>query len=451
MMKKWTQIPVLLAGNKNSLSKAYLFAALLSAGLVLGNSALAELRYTITDLGTLGGITSIGTGINASGQVTGSTDTKMVTNDRKPHAFITNSSGQMTDLAPLSILSAGLGINASGQVTGYYWGSSHHAFVTNSSGKLIDLGTLLQGSKVSTSEGNGINDSRQVTGYSYDNGNYHAFVTSPNGQMSDLGTLGGRHSFGYGINNAGQVTGFAMTITGSGHAFITGSSGQLIDLGVLPGGIASIGRGINASGQVTGGATVAGGKSHAFVTNSSGQMIDLGTLRNGYHTIGIGINTSGQVVGFDSPDNPLNTGSLITTSSLGKIAFVTDNGIMKNINALISGANAANWRLTVAYAINDAGQITGAGYNNNGNIFSDGVLHAILLTPVGAPPPPPTPIQNSVSPINLGSSTPDCPKACDGNPINAATGNKFQAETDFVGTPGTGLEMRRFYNSQNSL
>jgi len=53
-------------------------------------------------------------------------------------------------------------------------------------------------------------------------------------------------------------------------------------------------------------------------------------------------------------------------------------------------------------------------------------------------------------PKNQGKADPDCPKTCDGNPINAATGNKFQVETDFVGAPHTGLEIRRFYNSQNS-
>lgn len=59
-------------------------------------------------------------------------------------------------------------------------------------------------------------------------------------------------------------------------------------------------------------------------------------------------------------------------------------------------------------------------------------------------------IIKTASPKNQGSADPDCPKTCDGNPINAATGNKFQVETDYVGAPHTGLEIRRFYNSQNS-
>jgi RHS repeat-associated protein len=37
-----------------------------------------------------------------------------------------------------------------------------------------------------------------------------------------------------------------------------------------------------------------------------------------------------------------------------------------------------------------------------------------------------------------------------GNPINAATGNKFQIETDFIAAPNTGLALTRYYNSQDT-
>ncbi len=51
----------------------------------------------------------------------------------------------------------------------------------------------------------------------------------------------------------------------------------------------------------------------------------------------------------------------------------------------------------------------------------------------------------------MGSpSKADCPAACDGNPINAAVGNKYQPETDFVAAAHTELELRRFYNSQDT-
>lgn len=56
-------------------------------------------------------------------------------------------------------------------------------------------------------------------------------------------------------------------------------------------------------------------------------------------------------------------------------------------------------------------------------------------------------IQLNKSPKNLGQ--PDCPSCMEGNPINAATGNKFQTETDYQGPANTGLEFKRYYNSQD--
>ena len=68
--------------------------------------------------------------------------------------------------------------------------------------------------------------------------------------MTDLGTLGGNQSFGRGINDAGQVTGYSITSTGETHAFLY-SNGQMMDLGTL-GGAGSGGYAINNAGQVTG-------------------------------------------------------------------------------------------------------------------------------------------------------------------------------------------------------
>ena len=71
--------------------------------------------YTVTDLGTLGGISTYGYGINASGEVTGFSST---TDGSATQAFL--SDGTTHDLGSLGgTKSEGLGINDSGQMTGY--------------------------------------------------------------------------------------------------------------------------------------------------------------------------------------------------------------------------------------------------------------------------------------------------------------------------------------------
>ncbi len=67
-------------------------------------AATAPPAYTVTDLGTLGGTFSAGTGINASGQVTGYSFT---TGDAAVHAFLwtpttpNGASGTLHDLGTL--------------------------------------------------------------------------------------------------------------------------------------------------------------------------------------------------------------------------------------------------------------------------------------------------------------------------------------------------------------
>src|SRR5262245_7609526 len=80
-----------------------------------------------------------------------------------------------------------------------------------------------------------INAGGQVTGYT---NAQHAFLWTPatphglSGTLIDLGTLSGGLSYGYGINNSGQVTGFSEWV-----AFLwsptspNGTSGSMVPLG----------------------------------------------------------------------------------------------------------------------------------------------------------------------------------------------------------------------------
>ncbi len=159
---------------------------------------------------------------------------------------------------------------------------------------LIDLGTLGGG----WSQAIGVNDTGQVVGYAdttpYRHDNSHAFLYN-NGSMFDLGTLGGYYSCANAINARGEVVGVATTADNALHAFLY-RAGVMIDTRSLPGCSATFTPlGINGTGHLVGQATTAG-QYHGFLY-ANATMTDLGTLGGTYSTA-CGINDRDEVVGF---------------------------------------------------------------------------------------------------------------------------------------------------------
>jgi probable HAF family extracellular repeat protein len=314
--------------------------------------------YKITDLGTLGGIESVATAINASGEITGG-----ATNSGGAyHAFL-YANGSMQDLGTLGGPSSqGQAINKNGIVAGYAqlppgplggWPphpiSLYSAFSTSngamaalgspggsaygidnggqvvaecpagaclfSAGTVTNLGSL--GGTTGSTQATAINSFGEVVGYSYlPDGNFRGFFWKT-GIMTALGTLGGDWSQACGINDAGEITGIAYT---------KGNLGA-----------------------------------HAFIYNN-GAMKDLGTLGGAYST-GTSINSAGVVVGYATPANP---------NATSYHAFVFAGSKMQDLNALIP--SNSGWLLEAANGINDFGEIVGYG-------SIKGQEHAFLLTP----------------------------------------------------------------------
>jgi probable HAF family extracellular repeat protein len=383
--------------NYRSIYRIILFSALVICTGIPDEVAATPPAYLVTDLGTLGGTDSLGWGINASGQVTGYATT---TEDETVDAFLWNpttpngASGTMHDLGTLGGSFAwGIGINVDGQVAGVSattGDAAEHATLwipttpNGSSGTLYDLGTL----GGTYSQGTGINNSGQLTGYSDLAGDEESraimwkptTLGSASGTMHDLGSLGGSISFGWDVNASGQVTGNSDT-TGdqATHAFLwkpttpNGVTGTMHDLGTL-GGSWSDGGGINDSGQVAGSSLIEGDEfDHAFLWTpttpggASGTMLDLGTL-GGSDSYGYNVNAAGQVVG--SSYVPANVSNY-------SHAFLYTSGVgMVDLNTLIDPLSG--WELLDASDINDAGQITGQGLIND-------EYHAYLLTPILIP------------------------------------------------------------------
>ncbi len=197
-----------------------------------------------------------------------------------------------------------------------------------------------------------INGSGQVAGTR----NGRAVLWSPAQGIQDLGTLGGASSRAYAVNELGQVAGASTTATGDTHAFLWTPGQGMQDLGTLDGGRSSTARGINDQGRVVGDVTLPAVEprqpaKHAFLWTPGQGMQDLGTLGTLGSTIAFDINNAGQVVGRAfSADQEIFPP---TDPEYFSRAFLWSSGQgMVDLGDLGGGHS-------VAYAINDAGQVVG--------------------------------------------------------------------------------------------
>jgi probable HAF family extracellular repeat protein len=287
------------------------------------------------------------------------------------------------------------GLNNLGQVAGWYASQNgSQAFLYSGGGV-----TPLASPDGNGSYGTAINNQGQVVGNFYvgsHSADTHAFFYS-GGQMRDLGTLGGANSFANAVNDAGHVVGIAAGTSGGPQGFfyaggamqdlggifayginnhdqIVGSTSAgeavLFDHGVVTqlGSLGAQGgnaNGINDHGQITGASPTGTGIGGAFLY-SSGHMISLGTTSSDLPlSLAFGLNNFGDVVG-----------EVYNNSTDIYHAFVYHSGQMLDLNDLIPSGGL--FTLTDAQAINDQGQIV-----VNGN--DGGQNRAFLLTPVPEP------------------------------------------------------------------
>jgi probable HAF family extracellular repeat protein len=370
----------------------------IAAGSLLAALAVAQQpRYTITDLGAVGGPPGQPYFITNNGLVSGAAAIP----GGRMHAVLWYK-GQKVDIGTLGLggpNSAAFAVNERGQAVGEaqtsvpngedFCGFNAHGLPSSSTACLPFLWQNGLMTKLPTLGGangvaNMVNNRGQVAGYAenktqdqgcpvlqfkpviWENGGIHELPTYP----------GDPDGAALGINDNGQVVGVSGPCAAfnpnlglyllDSHALLW-QDGKVTDLGNL-GGDGRFGGNhacaINNQGHVVGHSDLTGDTTfHAYLWTRETGMRDLGTLPGDFASLAIGISDRGEVVG----------GSLDVNFNIR--ASLWQNGAMTDLNTLIP-ANSGLY-LLLAESINSSGEIVGFGVTNTGEV------HGFLATPRG--------------------------------------------------------------------
>jgi probable HAF family extracellular repeat protein len=325
-----------------------------------------RLRYTVADIGTLGGTFGEASAVNNRGWVVGDAN---LHGDTVRHAFLWRK-GLVKDLTTLGGPNSIAGsLNERGEVTGYSdtstpdpLGEDFCLLGTN----LVCLPFLWQhaamtplptlgGSNGQAFGFNSINSRGQVAGVAENNtpdptcvGTSQVLqseaVLWERGEIHELPTVAGDpDGFATAINDSGQVVGQTGNCTRSFRAVLW-HNGTATDLGTL-GGLLLAPQGINNRGQIVGFAFSPDFTTILAFLWQNGVATNLGTLPPDVFSLALGINDRGQIVG-DSCD-----------VSFSCRAFLWQDSTMTELNNLVHDRNAPF--LENANSINSRGQIAG--------------------------------------------------------------------------------------------
>jgi len=353
---------------------------------------LRRTYYVVKDLGTLGGTVSVAEGISDRGWIVGSA---YLAGDQSEHAYLWRD-GVKTDLGTLGGPNSneqwpvkdnrGL-IAAVGETSNPDpLGENFCGFNTG----LTCLGFLWQdGQKtpLPTLGGNngqalGVNNRGQVVGYAENNIqdpncvapqvlDVRAVVWGPKaGEIQQLPPLpGDTISAATGINDREQVVGVSGLCSDTTARGVLWQDGTVIDLGNLGGVLNTIPWAINAQGKVVGQSDITGDATlHAFLWNNGDGMQDLGALPGDSASLAFGINANGRVVG----------GSCVDATLSSCRAFLWQNGVMTDLNTLVKPGSTPLY-LFFGNDINSRGEIAFFAFNQ-----SNGEYHAAMGVPCDA-------------------------------------------------------------------
>jgi probable HAF family extracellular repeat protein len=365
-----------------------MFVTALSIAL-LPPVALAETRYTIVDLGTLGGNTSRAFALNDANPVQVVGQAELESGAR--HAFLWRS-GQMKDLGTFSDCSesSAFDINDAGKVVGEGRGTQvqsigcWRAFLwTPGAAEQPGTMTPLNGPDPTSDPGwfdgcyvtsaQAINNSDVIVGNgsiltTINNHKTCSQQTAIRWTNPSARTPLGSHD-AYAITSAGWVGGTHPTEPGSYRAGRWSPAGEPNTMDT--GSVNTIGRDLNEEMHLVGSTTSAPDAATRAYMWDGDTATNLGALPSPYdcRSAANAINSTDQIVGWSSYMN--NPGPpFVVCDGSDTHAFLYEDGSMLDLNDLVP--NNTGWVLREATDINNRGQIVGVGTLN-------GKSHGFLL------------------------------------------------------------------------
>jgi probable HAF family extracellular repeat protein len=364
-----------------------------------------QIHYAVGDLGTLGGTASVAEGISDRGWVVGSAN---LPGDENGHAFLWRD-GIMTDLSTLSGQNSqeqwpvkdnrGLIVGSAETSTRDPFNEDFCGFDSNAgvpATGLICLGFLWQDGVMTalpTLSGNnaqavGVNNVGQVVGFAERSTQYQncsppqvldiqAVVWGPHpGEIRTLTPLRGDVSaWATGINDREQVVGLSGNCV-SPNFNATGvvpqhgviwQNGAATDLGSLGGVLLTFPWAINSRGQVVGQSDLAGDALTHAFLWQNGVMTDLSVVPGDVASFAFSLNDRGEVVGGSCGPD--------VTLEFGCRAFLWQHGVMIDLNTLVKPGSTLLY-LVFGNDINSRGEIAAYAFNR-----SNGEVHAALAIP----------------------------------------------------------------------
>jgi probable HAF family extracellular repeat protein len=417
-------------------------------------TAQPQPRYTVIDLGTLGGTYSFAFGINSAGDVAGAAATSSQTDGFAATAFLWSKQSGIRNLSNLGppafpfcpmCNSGAAAVGAAGEVPMGSEidmldpnGEDFGQWVPPAPTHRVTLGTIWRNGELralpTLPGGNNanvfwINNLGEVSGVAetdvsdagcsevtpFQVRRFLPVIWGPNGEiervLSPLVSEGDTVAYAFTINDNGQVVGASGLCSTTGlppaainntiatHAVMWEKDGSVTDLGTL-GGPNNIASSINNRGEViVGSLSPKDGTFHTALWTRQTGLVDYGAFPGAVATVSgccHTINDRGEIVGF----------AIFADGDMR--ALLWQGTEPKDLNDFVR-APSPFMQLLAANSISDAGEIVGMGLTH------DGELHAFLATPNrGAAP------NESSSSLTLGMAHPVIP-----NHIRALLRSRF--------------------------